>query len=382
MRILLIDQFGEMGGGQRCLLEAAMGFSERGWDVLAAVPAAGAFAQALEPYCKEIHALACGPFTTGRKTLFDALRFAWQLPLQAAAIARIVSRSHVDVIYANGPRVVPAAALARCGRPLIYHAHWMPPQPRAAGLARHALGWSRASAVAPSRLAASWLKEAVDPARIHTVYNGVQARALPLRAKARSAAFSVAVLGRISPEKGQLEFARAARLVSERIQGLSFTICGAPLFGGQRYFEAVRAEARTSVRFQDWTENVFSFLQTVDLLVVPSMIDHAPRVILEAFAAGVPVLAFASGAIPELIEHGQTGLLVHDRTPEALAQAILAAAGQPDLLDEIARRARARWNERYTLSRFQSEICEAVEETLRRRHNRSPLKSAGASAPA
>jgi glycosyltransferase involved in cell wall biosynthesis len=236
--------------------------------------------------------------------------------------------------------------------------------------------------VAPSRLAASWLKEAVDPARIHTVYNGVQARALPLRAKARSAAFSVAVLGRISPEKGQLEFARAARLVSERIQGLSFTICGAPLFGGQRYFEAVRAEARTSVRFQDWTENVFSFLQTVDLLVVPSMIDHAPRVILEAFAAGVPVLAFASGAIPELIEHGQTGLLVHDRTPEALAQAILAAAGQPDLLDEIARRARARWNECYTLSRFQSEICEAVEETLRRRQNRSPLKSAGASAPA
>jgi glycosyltransferase involved in cell wall biosynthesis len=371
-----------MGGGQRCLLEAAMGFRERGWDVLAAVPSGGAFAQALEPYCRELHNLPCGPFTSGTKGLQDGLRFAYQLPQQIVILARITSRARVDVIFVNGPRVMPAAALARGARPLIYHAHWMPEQPVASTLTRRALRWSGASAVAPSVFAARWLQTAMDPDRISTVYNGVRALKPPLLPKAGSTRLHVAVLGRISPEKGQLEFARAVRIVTSQIQGLSFTICGGSLFGDQHYCDAVRAESQGCVRFKDWTEDVPSFLQTVDLLVVPSRMDHAPRVILEAFAARVPVLAFASGAIPELIEHGETGLLVQEQTPQALAQAILFAAGRTDLLEEIARRAYSRWKERYTLSRFQSEICDAVESTLRRHHQHSPLKSAGASAPA
>ena len=137
------------------------------------------------------------------------------------------------------------------------------------------------------------------------------------------------------------------------------------------------------VEFAGWTENVGGFLAGVDLLLVPSQpIDNIPRVILEAFAAGVPVLAFASGAIPELIEHLETGLLVQEQTPEVLAAAILSAAGNCDLLNQIAERAHRRWRERYTLRRFQFEISEAVEAASRRRHQRTPLTSAGASASA
>ena len=382
MRVLLVDQFGEIGGGQRCLLEEATGFRERGWDVLAAVPG-GPFAKSLESCGVEVHELPCGPFTSGTKSLGDSLRFGWQLPVQAAIIARIASRGRVDVIYVNGPRVLVAATLARGGRPVLYHAHWMPPQAGAAKLARWALRWSRASAVAPSRLAAEWLREAVDPDRIITVYNGVRGSKRGLQPKALSTTLNVAVLGRISAEKGQLEFVRAARIVSSRIQGVRFTICGAPMFAERSYWTAVQAEARGLVRFQDWTDDVYSFLENVDLIVVPSQqIDNIPRVILEAFAAHVPVLAFASGAIPELIEHGETGLLVHERTAEALAQAILSAAGQPDLLDEIAKHAYNLWKERYTLPRFQFEMCDAVEATLRLHHHRSPLKNAKANAPA
>ena len=94
------------------------------------------------------------------------------------------------------------------------------------------------------------------------------------------------------------------------------------------------------------------------------------------------MLAFASGAIPELIQHGETGLLLREQTPEALAEAILSAAGNCDLLNQIAARAYRRWQERYTLRRFQSEISEAVEAASRRHHQRTPLASAGASAPA
>ncbi len=180
-----------------------------------------------------------------------------------------------------------------------------------------------------------------------------------------------------------MEFVRAARIALEQIGYLRFTVCGAPMFTEDRYFEQVRAEAAgLPVEFSGWTENVGALLAGVDLLVVPSSpIDNIPRVILEAFAAGVPVLAFASGAIPELISHQETGLLLHERTPEGLAEAILSATRNCDLLNHIAARAYRRWQERYTLRRFQSEISEAVKAASRR-HHRTPLARAGASAPA
>lgn len=358
-----------------------MGFAARGWEVHALVPD-GPIHQALTPFCAVVRALPCGPFASAAKTVSDAVRFASQLPMQALEIGLTAARNCIDVIYVNGPRVLPAAALGCAGRPLVYHVHWMVPQRSAASLARAALRRSGASAIAPSRLAAEWLQGCVEPGLISTIYNGVGGfGGLP---RSRNAIRRIAILGRISPEKGQLEFARAARIAASRSNGLRFTVCGAPMFTEDRYFEKVRAEASgLPIEFSGWTEDVGAFLSSVDLLVVPSKpIDNIPRVILEAFAAGTPVLAFASGAIPELIEHGETGLLVREQTPEALAAAILSAAGSCDLLNQIAARAYRRWRERYTLRRFQSEISEAVEAASRRHHQRTPLTSAGASASA
>jgi glycosyltransferase involved in cell wall biosynthesis len=381
MKVLLIDQFGEMGGAQRCLVEAAMGFAERGWEVHARVPD-GPIHQALIPYCAEVRALPCGPFASAAKTVTDAVRFAWQLPRQAAEIAYTAKRRRIDVIYVNGPRVLPAAALGRAGRPLVYHAHWMVPQRASASLTRAALRGSGASAIATSRLAAAWLQGSVRPGLISTVYNGVAG--FGISPQPRDAVRHIAILGRVSPEKSQLEFVRAARIAVQRDRNLRFTVCGAPMFSKDCYFEQVQAEAAgLPVEFRGWTENVGAFLAGVDLLVVPSKpIDNIPRVILEAFAAGVPVLAFASGAIPELIRHGVTGLLVREQTPEALAEAVVSAAGNCDLLNQIAARAYRLWQERYTLRRFQAEISDAVEAVWRRHHQRTPLTSAGTSAPA
>ena len=140
------------------------------------------------------------------------------------------------------------------------------------------------------------------------------------------------------------------------------------MFTGDEYLETVRAAAGDAVTFTGWTDDVGEFLKDVDLLVVPSeSVDTNPRVILEAYAAGVPVLAFDSGGIPELIEHDVTGLLVNRHTPDALAEAILDAVADPARLNAIAQRGYERWKRSYTLARFQSEVCDAVEGAAGRR---------------
>jgi glycosyltransferase involved in cell wall biosynthesis len=273
----------------------------------------------------------------------------------------------------------------------------MVPQRAAASLTRMALSKSGASVIATSRLAAEWLQGSAGPDLVSTIYNGVAGFGISPRP--RDAVRHIAILGRVSPEKGQLEFVRAARIAVQSLSrraagrtagraagqapGLRFTVCGAPMFARDEYFEQVRSEAAgLPVEFPGWTEDISAFLATVDLLVVPSSpVDNIPRVILEAFAAGVPVLAFASGAIPELIRHQETGLLVHQRTPEDLAEAMLSAARSCGQLNRIIMRAHRAWQERYTLRRFQSEVSEAVEAAVRH-HQRTPLASAGAKAPA
>src|SRR4030095_8548742 len=91
-----------------------------------------------------------------------------------------------------------------------------------------------------------------------------------------------------------------------------FILCGAPLFSNPRYFELVReAAAGLPIEFLGWRDDVNDTLSELDLLIVPSAsVEGTTRVILEAYAAGVPVVASASGGIPEIARDGETGFLV------------------------------------------------------------------------
>jgi glycosyltransferase involved in cell wall biosynthesis len=299
-----------------------------------------------------------------------------------ALLRKIVRRERIEAIYVNGSQVLPSAAAARCGRALLFHAHWAVTQTPAASLANWALRRSEAFVIATSQFVARPLAEVVGKDRIRVIYNGVASG--PVRSRTNHPPRHIAILGRVAPEKGQLEFVRAARLALHRNPGLRFTVCGAPLFSAAGYIEKVRAEGNDlPVTFDGWVEDVPAWLGGVDLLVVPSQAtDNIPRVILEAFAAGVPVLAFPSGGIPELVEDGISGLLVQGRTPQALARRIEDAIENPQLLAAITKEARRRWEQFYTLRRFQSDVCGTVEEAVRLHRQRTPSLSAGTSAEA
>jgi len=382
MRLLMVDQYGDLGGGQRCFLEAAEGFRARNWKVWAAVPPGGPLSGKLHRQGVEAIPLACGPFKTTRKSPGDLLRFAAQVPLQVATLRRIVSRKDVDAIYVNGSQVLPAVSLARGTTPVIFHVHWVVTQPLALRLSEWALRRTEAFAIATSQFVARSLGRVVAPVKIRVIYNGVAA--VDDASRPERIPQHVAILGRIAREKGTLEFVQAARLALRDSPNLRFTVCGAPLFSSDAYMDQVRREAEgLPIDFPGWTENVTEWLREVDLLVVPSNeTDNIPRVILEAFAAQVPVVAFPSGGVPELVEDGVTGLLVKERAAASLARRICEAIETPEYTAALAAEARRRCEKLYTLPRFQSEVCDAVEDAVRLHHHRAPSWSADSKADA
>ena len=86
-----------------------------------------------------------------------------------------------------------------------------------------------------------------------------------------------------------------------------------------------------SVVFAGFRSPADSFIATCDMLVQPSLTEGLPNAVLEAMAAGRPVIAARVGGVPELVVDGETGLLVPPGDPPALARAILALMDDPGL---------------------------------------------------
>ncbi len=99
-----------------------------------------------------------------------------------------------------------------------------------------------------------------------------------------------------------------------------------------------------------YVPDVMTFLPNVDLLVMPSRIDAAPRAAIEATVVGTPVLATAVGGIPEILDFGRGGTLV-EPTPEAIATGIDAVLADRGSMRSRADHALARNRELYGLER-------------------------------
>jgi glycosyltransferase involved in cell wall biosynthesis len=99
-----------------------------------------------------------------------------------------------------------------------------------------------------------------------------------------------------------------------------------------------------------------------DVILVPSFLEATPYVILEAMAAGKPVIASAIYGIPELIQDGVTGILTPPGDPEALTEALLRISGEPGIMKKMGLAGRKRYEDRFTLKRSVAETVSVYEE--------------------
>ena len=364
MRILCVEQFSDLGGGQHSLLDLLPSFSARGWEPHILVPGDGPFPVALRQSGYRTTFLHSSDYSSMRKPARELIRYACELPKLTKTINAVVRQRKFHLLYVNGPRFLPAAACVGASRqlPLVFHCHNRLSQPSAIALAGFSLRASRAQVIACCRHAAEPLKAYVRGRNLSIIYNGVS----PLSRS--SAAISdrmrrIGVLGRIEPEKGQADFVRAAGIVAQSFPDSSFWIAGAPLFSSSGYYDEVANAAKgLPVHFLGWQTDVSRFLSSLDLLVVPSTrFEATTRVILEAYSAGVPVVAFPCGGIPEILIDGETGFLASSVTPDALAACIMSVLTMDiTAVHAVVKRARAAWEQRYSLTAYQEQVCNVL----------------------
>jgi glycosyltransferase involved in cell wall biosynthesis len=351
MNILFLDQFATVGGGQRSLLELLPMIGESGWNACVALPAEGPYARKVRAGGSELEILPCGVYTQGRKGGREVARFARELPETVRRLAAIADRRSIALMYVNGPRLLPAAALVAKFKsiPLIFHAHHRITQRLAVRVAGASLRYADAEMIACCRFAEEPLARYLPEQRRRVIYNGVPQPAWSRRPRDPSRPWNIGVVGRVEPEKGQLQFVAAARILASECGNCRFVVAGAPLFCGTEYLEKVRAASKgLPVEFLGWQDDIGEVFSRLDLLVTPSAdVDSTPRVIVEAFAGGLPVVAYPAGGIPEIVDDGRTGLLFHPGDPNELALQVRTLLDDPTRLASMRQAARAAFTTRY-----------------------------------
>ena len=109
------------------------------------------------------------------------------------------------------------------------------------------------------------------------------------------------------------------------------------------------------------------------MCVLTSEHEGTPNVLLEAMAAGLPVVATSVGGIPDIVQHGQTGFLVSGDDREALVQAVLKLIHDPDLRSNMGRRARAYVEETHSIRRLAENLSGLYEIAFARNRTKRNL---------
>src|ERR1039457_6085915 len=239
MNILCLDQFGELGGAQRCLLDLIPAMADRGWSVHVAAPGNGQLAERAAAMQATVDPIRCGPYSSGKKTLADMARFLGEAPRLAGEIRGLVWRYDADLIYVNGPRPLPAVALAPRKVPrVLCHSHSLR-DGRARRLAGRSLAMVRAAVVASCRFVATPLLPYCGDRGIRVVYNGVRHMSLPSRAAA-AAELRIGAIGRISPERGKRISCTRPAFCTARRPNAGFSSAARRYFPTQRPCDTAR----------------------------------------------------------------------------------------------------------------------------------------------
>jgi glycosyltransferase involved in cell wall biosynthesis len=288
---------------------------------------------------------------------------AWSASLRdlagAARFAGEIRKSSPQIVHFHaGGRAPRAIARMASGAKIIAHFHSSGVESGYGGRAQSTRG---ADAVLANSAATA---SSLGDANATVVYPGVVAPPRIRRQPHASGTMTIGAAGRLTPVKGIEFLLEAVSLLSRDGSAIKLDIVGegAELPRLTRLSEELGLSE--NVRFCGWMEDFTALADRWDVFVQPSLSEGFGLSILEAMAAGLPVVATMVGGIPEIVIDGATGILVPPANAEALAESISALAGDPARRATMGDNGRIRAQEDFSLEESTRSICLEYDRLL------------------
>lgn len=365
-RVAVLGHTSALSGAELALARLLGNVDKSQWDVVVVLFADGPLVGRIRalgiPVQLELLDPTVASASRHRLGRMSALLALPRLILFTFRLARTLRRLNCDLVHANSLKAgligVVSARLARVR--IVWYVHdriskdYLPGP--VAAVMRQLIRFGATSVLVNSRATLETLRLAPS-ARVAIAYPGVDPAAFDVR-RAPDSPPRVGIIGRVSPTKGQDVFLRAAAVVHSACPDAQFVIIGGSLFDEADYehdLHALVAELGLDdvVTFAGQVPDVDVELGRLAVCVHASPVPEPfGQVIVEAMAAGVPVVATLGGGVVEITGTDELyALTVKPGSPTALAGAIERVLADPAAADTRAGRARDRVRDLFTIDR-------------------------------
>jgi glycosyltransferase involved in cell wall biosynthesis len=357
-----------IGGAEQLVLMTAPRLQREGFEVTVAC------LKGWGPVGDELEARGVRGVALGARRPFD--------PRVAGRLLSILRRDRIQILHAHLFLANVAARLLgrMAGVPVVITSHhdtdlWMGPHHR---LLESLTAPLSDAVVACSEAVRHWAREryGLRPGLVRTLHNATEIPApgpddAAARARVRrelgaaDADLLVGAVGRLDePKKGIPIFLAAARLLAREFPRVRFAVVGEG--PSRQALEARAAREGVSHRtvFAGERRDIHRVMRAFDLFVQPSLWEGFGVTLLEAMAAGTPIVATRVGGVPEVVLHGETGILVPPGDPEALAAAAAGLLRDRDRAAALARAGRGRVESEFRIDRLVAETAALYRELL------------------
>lgn len=383
LRVLFVGHDSTLYGAQHALLALLASLNRSIVEPFVVVPNEGPFIGETEkigvPIYRRhmVHWVVTGP-RLSRGGWTNLIEAASGLRARAWAIAHLIEKNKIDLVYSNTVTVVEGAVAAQmCHKPHVWHLHEnvvgnpavRPVLPRT--ILTYIVSALSARIIVPSRYLMHVYRAANMLSKIMVVPNGVMFEQSELLNEKKlndelnipPKAPVITLIGAIHPGKDIRTFVAAAASVLPHYPNTIFLVVGEA--SNAEYAAQIKTDISArgiddAFRFTGWRSDIPQLLKHTDILVVSSIQETFGRTIIEAMALGIPVVATRCGGPEEVVVDGITGYLVPIADQNAMAKAILSILADANLRQAFIKASKQRVKDLYT----QNQVTRQTENLL------------------
>jgi glycosyltransferase involved in cell wall biosynthesis len=355
------------GGAARSLLEMLSRLPRRQWSPTVIVPREGEFSRECDTLginCRFVPSV----WWVAAESMDQWLYGMNRLPAAVEAVRTIIRQERIDVVHSNSS-VNPVGALAAATEcvPHVWHVREFLSKENLAlrsypldfGLVRNTIRALSSRIIVISESLADEYADNSEDGKVEVVYDGVDSQKFGGIARSKNSV--ILSIGATTADKGLDDLMDAASKLQKNGITAEFVVLGH--IEPRDYFNRVTDKLRNlglsdSFRLEGFCSDIRPHLANAGLFCLPSRAEGMSRTVLEAMAAGLPVVATDCGGPGELITDGQTGLLCPPSDPGALADALSTLITDADFADRLGASARETVRDKF-------DVRAAVERTVK-----------------